>query len=97
MVVDGGGVAATLTVIAFSLASATMLLSSFFNERQNQFQVHRDRVKANADRSQARLKQTVESYELLWHMHDGDVNAGRRYKKRPSIITPSASPALTLL
>lgn len=78
----GGGVAATLTVIAFSLASATMLLSSFFNERQNQFQVHRDRVKANADRSQARLKQTVESYELLWHMHDGDVNAGRRYKKK---------------
>lgn len=78
----GGGVAAALTVIAFSLASATMLLSSFFNERQNQFQVHRDRVKANADRSQARLKQTVESYELLWHMHDGDVNAGRRYKKK---------------
>lgn len=78
----GGGVAATLTVIAFSLASATMLLSSFFNERQNQFQVHRDRVKTNADRSQARLKQTVESYELLWHMHDGDVKAVQRHKKK---------------
>lgn len=92
----GGGVAATLTVIAFSLASATMLLSSFFNERQNQFQVHRDRVKTNADRSQARLKQTVESYELLWHMHDGDVKAVQRHKKRPGIRTPLASPVLTL-
>ena len=78
----GGGVAATLTVIGFSLASATMLLSSFFNERQSQFEVHRDRIKANADRSQARLKQTVESYELLWHMHGGDVKAVRRYEKK---------------
>lgn len=74
-----------------------MLLSSFFNERQNQFQVHRDRIKANADRSQARLKQTVESYELLWHMHDGDVKAVRRYKKKNehtysiSITTPNTT------
>lgn len=76
----GGGFTATLTVMAFSLASAILLFSSFFNERQHQFQVHRDRVKANVDRSQARFKEAVESYELLWHMHDGDVNAGLSYK-----------------
>ena len=78
----GGGGAATLTVIAFSLASAILLFNSFFNERQNQFQVHRDRIKANVDRSQARLKESVESYELLWHMHETEVNSGRRYRNK---------------
>ena len=93
-----GGVAATITVVAIFSVSGTMLLIDFFQDRTNVFEHLRDKVKTNVERNQGRLKQAVESYELLQHVHQYAGNAQECSDKEPGHepVIDVAGPALTV-
>ncbi|TKC79073.1 response regulator [Trinickia terrae] len=76
----GGGVVVTLSILGAGLTGVEHLFEQYFVERQHVFLYQRDLVQASVDRYQARLKQTVEAYELLWNLHDHDDVPASRYR-----------------
>ena len=76
----GGGIVVTLSILGAGLTGVEHLVEQYLVERQHVFLVQRDLVKASVDRYQARLKQTVEAYELLWNLHDHDQVPASEYR-----------------
>jgi two-component system capsular synthesis sensor histidine kinase RcsC len=77
----GGGAAVTLALLAAVATGVEHLFERYIGERQHLFLVQRDLVKASVERSQASLKQTVEAYEILRKLHDGDSVPVDRYRR----------------
>lgn len=78
----GGGTAVSVAVLAASIVGATMLVDQYLDERKHVFLIQLDLVKANTDRYEARLRQRVEAYEMLWDLHDQDQIPVERYRER---------------
>jgi two-component system capsular synthesis sensor histidine kinase RcsC len=76
----GGGVVVTLSILGAGLTGVEHLIEQYLVERQHVFLVQRDMVQASVERYEARLKQTVEAYELLWNLHDRDDVPAARYR-----------------
>ncbi|WP_141231854.1 ATP-binding protein [Pseudomonas sp. Irchel s3h9] len=76
-----GGAVATLVIIAALFTILAMLITDFFNAQLNIFETQHERVKANVDRTQARVKQAVESYELLSNMRKSNSGPIRNVHK----------------
>ncbi|MBW3528566.1 response regulator [Shewanella sp. NKUCC05_KAH] len=99
-----GGLAISFIVLTISVVEITILSERFLDERVHLFQIQRGIIKENLDRSQARLKQRVEFYEMLWRLRDGENLPVLRYrqellKKNGVIVTDTdvtATPAMIL-
>lgn len=76
-----GGLAISLIVLTISVVEITILSERFLDERVHLFQIQRGIIKENLDRTQARLKQRVEFYEMLWRLRDGENLPVLRYRQ----------------
>jgi two-component system capsular synthesis sensor histidine kinase RcsC len=77
----GGGIVVSLAVLVASLVETTLLVERYFYERKQVFLDQRDLVKVNLENHQARLRQTVEAYELLWGFHDDEEVPAAYYRQ----------------
>ncbi|WP_421557842.1 ATP-binding protein [Pseudomonas canadensis] len=78
----GGGIAVSFAILVVSLVETTLLIERFFYERKQVFVDQLDMVKGNLENHQARLRQTVEAYELLWGFHDNEEVPAANYRQR---------------
>lgn len=77
----GGAVLLSVAIFGAAAIGVSQRINRFINDRQQAFLLQRDLVKAEVDRYEARLKQTVEAYELLWTLHDHDEVPVQRYQR----------------
>lgn len=77
----GGAVLLSVAICGAAAIGVNQRINRFINDRQQAFLSQRDLVKAEVDRYEARLKQTVEAYELLWALHDHDEVPVQRYQQ----------------
>ncbi len=90
----GGTILLSVAICGAAAIGVNQRINRFINDRQQAFLLQRDLVKAEVDRYEARLKQTVEAYELLWTLHDHDEVPVQRYQRllegnRDMVITGS--------
>lgn len=76
----GGAILLSVATCGATAIGVNQRINRFINDHQQAFLLQRDLVKAEVDRYEARLKQTVEAYELLWTLHDHDEVPVQRYQ-----------------
>lgn len=79
--VIGGGIVISLAVMVAALVQVTLVVERYFYERKQIFLDQRDLVKTNLENHQARLRQTVEAFEMLSHFTDKEEFPTEKYKK----------------
>nr|WP_320126204.1 ATP-binding protein [uncultured Shewanella sp.] len=76
-----GGFSISFIVLTVSVVQTTMLVERVIDDRMHLFQIQRGIIMKNLDRSQARLKQRVEFYEMLWRLRGGENLPVARYRQ----------------
>ncbi|WDG77621.1 ATP-binding protein [Pseudomonas chlororaphis] len=78
----GGGAAVSITILSAAAVAIQHTFEHWIDHHRQVFLLHREHVKSDVDRYQARLQQTVEGYETLWTLLEHDVVPVEEYRKQ---------------
>ncbi|WDG89953.1 ATP-binding protein [Pseudomonas chlororaphis] len=78
----GGGAAVSVTILSAAAIAIQHTIEHWIDSRRQVFLLHREHVKTDVDRYQARLQQTVEGYETLWTLLEHDLVPVEDYRKQ---------------